>query len=334
MPPLVRRIALVALTLALLAGLQYGAQAALNPYFVRILAVCAVNIMLAVSLNLVNGTTGQFSIGHAGFMAVGAYAGALTSHALDPRLAPHGALGEAAGLVLAGVAAVLASGVAGVLVGVPSLRLRGDYLAIVTLGFGEIIRISIESIPFLGGSQGYPLGAESIPAYAGLGWLWGGSVLAAVVVWNLTYSSHGRALAAIREDEIAAEAVGIDTTKYKVLAFAISAMVTGLAGCLYAHDATGGQHLEPGAFRLDRSVDMLVMIIFGGLGSITGAILGGLFVTISLELLRGAREYRLVVYPMLLILMMLLRPKGLLGTREFSLGLLRSVLPRRRGAAS
>jgi branched-chain amino acid transport system permease protein len=159
-------------------------------------------------------------------------------------------------------------------------------------------------------------------------------VLAAVVVWNLTYSSHGRALAAIREDEIAAEAVGIDTTKYKVLAFAISAMVTGLAGCLFAHDATGGQHLDPGAFRLERSVDMLVMIIFGGLGSITGAILGGLFVTIFPELLRDTKEYRLVVYASLLILMMLLRPKGLLGTREFSLGLLRSLLPRRRGAAS
>jgi branched-chain amino acid transport system permease protein len=222
--------------------------------------------------------------------------------------------------------------VAGVLVGVPSLRLRGDYLAIVTLGFGEIIRISIESLPVLGGSQGYPLGAESIPAYATFGWLWGGSVLAVVVVWNLTYSSHGRALAAIREDEIAAEAVGIDTTKYKVLAFAISAMVTGLAGCLFAHDATGGQHLDPGAFRLDRSVDMLVMIIFGGLGSITGAVLGALFVTVSLELLRDAREYRLVVYALLLIFMMLLRPKGALGNRELSVALLRRLLPGRRGA--
>jgi ABC-type branched-subunit amino acid transport system permease subunit len=125
---------------------------------------------------------------------------------------------------------VLAAAVAGVAVGVPSLRLRGDYLAIVTLGFGEIIRITIESTDRLGGSQGYPIGAGSIPAYAGLAWVWGAAVLATVLVWNLTYSSYGRALAAIREDEIAAEAAGIPTTRYKVLAFSVSAAVAGLAG--------------------------------------------------------------------------------------------------------
>jgi branched-chain amino acid transport system permease protein len=320
------------IVIALLAGFQVGASAALDPYWVRVLSVAGINVMLAVALNLVNGTTGQFSIGHAGFMAVGAYAAALTSVALEPHL---GASLAPLTLVLACLAAVLSAAVTGVAVGVPSLRLRGDYLAIVTLGFGEIIRISIESTPALGGQQGYPLGAASIPAYATLGWVWGGAVLATVMVWNLTYSSYGRALAAIREDEIAAEAAGIPTTRYQVLAFAISAMFTGLAGSLYAHDATGGQHIDPGSFRLDRSVDILVMIIFGGLGSITGAVIGGIFVAVSLELLREFQGYRLIAYALLLVGMMLLRPQGLLGTREFSPAVLRRFFPKRaKGGAA
>ncbi len=322
-----RKLALLAAVAAALVGVQYAAGAALDAYFIRILSVCGVNVMLAVALNLVNGTTGQFSIGHAGFMAVGAYASAITSTALDHRL------GEGMApvtLLLAALAAVVAAGLAGVAVGVPSLRLRGDYLAIVTLGFGEIIRISIESTEALGGSQGYPLGADSIPAYASLAWVWGAAVVATVAVWNLTYSSYGRALAAIREDEIAAEAAGVPTTRYKVLAFAISAMVAGLAGCMYAHDATGGQHIDPGAFRLEKSVDMLVMIIFGGLGSITGAVVGGVFVAVSLELLRGVQQYRLVAYAALLIGMMLWRPQGLLGARELSLAAVRRLLPGRK----
>ncbi len=337
-----RRIALIALALALAVGVQYGASALFTAYIVRVLAVCTINVMLAVALNLVNGTTGQFSIGHAGFMAVGAYASSIASVTLGAKIhtVVAGTPGDALTLVAALVAGVCAAGVAGVLVGVPSLRLRGDYLAIVTLGFGEIIRISIESTPAIGGSQGYPLGVASIPAYATLGWIVAGAMLAVALTWNLTYSSHGRALAAIREDEIAAEAVGVDTTRYKVLAFAVSAMITGFAGALYAHDATGGQHIDPGAFRLDRSVDMLVMIIFGGLGSITGAIIGGFFVGILLELLKelpnllggtgtvaqllreNAENIRLIVYALALILFMLLRPQGILGTREFRLSAL------------
>jgi branched-chain amino acid transport system permease protein len=287
-------------------------------------------------------------------MAVGAYAGAIASHTLDPMVhgIVPGAAGDALTLVLAMAAGASAAGLAGVLVGVPSLRLRGDYLAIVTLGFGEIIRISIESAPsnWFGGSQGYPLEAASIPPYATLGWIWGGAVLAIAVIWNLTYSTHGRALAAIREDEIAAEAVGVPTTRYKVLAFAISAMVTGMAGTLFAHDATGGQHIDPGTFRLDKSVDILVMIIFGGLGSITGAVLGGVFVGVSLEALRelpnllgrgsdsaavrmlrdNAGNIRLIVYALMLVLLMLLRPQGLLGTRELTLAGLRRLIPGRK----
>jgi branched-chain amino acid transport system permease protein len=347
---MLRKIAWVGLALAVAVGAQLAATAALSAYLVRVLVVCVLNVMLAVALNLVNGTTGQFSIGHAGFMAVGAYASALTSSALDARV--HGVIsggaGDAVTLLASVLAGVIAAGAAGVAVGVPSLRLRGDYLAIVTLGFGEIIRITIESTPSLGGSQGYPQGYASIPGYATVAWILAGAMLSVALAWNLTYSSHGRALAAIREDEIAAEAVGVDTTRYKVLAFAVSAMITGLAGALYAHDATGGQHIDPGAFRLDRSVDMLVMIIFGGLGSITGAVLGGLFVGVLLELLKelpnllggagtvavllreNAGNIRLIVYALALILLMLLRPQGLLGTREFRLG---ALIGRRRAAA-
>jgi branched-chain amino acid transport system permease protein len=325
---MIRKLVPVVAVLVLLVGVQYATAAALDPYVVRILAVCGVNVMLAVALNLVNGTTGQFSIGHAGFMAVGAYAGSMTSNVLDHHL---GASMAPVTLILASLAALVCAGIAGVAVGVPSLRLRGDYLAIVTLGFGEIIRITIESTSALGGSQGYPLGAESIPAYASLAWIWGAAFIGIVLVSNLTYSSFGRALAAIREDEIAAEAAGIPTTRYKVLAFAISAMLAGLAGCMYAHDATGGQHIDPGAFRLDKSVDMLVMIIFGGLGSISGAVLGGIFVAVSLELLRGVAQYRLVAYALLLIGMMIWRPQGLLGTREIAVSSIRRLLRRTRG---
>ncbi len=328
---MLRKIVIVAGVLAGLVGVQYAAGQALDPYVVRVMSVCGINVMLAVALNLVNGTTGQFSIGHAGFMAVGAYAGAFTSVALERRL------GESMApvtLIVAALASIAAAGATGVAVGVPSLRLRGDYLAIVTLGFGEIIRITIESTPALGGSQGFPLGAESIPAYATLAWIWGAAFLGTLAVWNLTYSSYGRALAAIREDEIAAEAAGVPTTRYKVLAFAVSAMLTGLAGCMFAHDATGGQHIDPGAFRLDKSVDMLVMIIFGGLGSITGAIVGGVFVAVSLELLRSVQQYRLIVYAALLIGMMLWRPQGLLGSRELTLSGLRRLLPARKTEAA
>jgi branched-chain amino acid transport system permease protein len=346
---MLRKILFAAAAVALLVGIQFATKAALSPYLIRVLSICGINVMLAVALNLVNGTTGQFSIGNAGFMAVGAYAGAITSHALDARVhhIVSGLPGDGLTLLVAIAVAGIVAALTGVLVGVPSLRLRGDYLAIVTLGFGEIIRISIESTPALGGSQGYPLGAESIPDYATLAWIWGGAVFAVAVIWNLTYSSHGRALAAIREDEIAAEAVGIPTTRYKVLAFAISAMITGMAGALYAHDATGGQHIDPGAFRLDKSVDILVMVIFGGLGSITGAVLGGIFVGVSLELLRelpnllgrdntsafvrvlrdNAGNVRLIVYALLLVLLMLLRPQGLLGSRELTWRSLRRMLP-------
>ncbi|MEI8254215.1 MAG: branched-chain amino acid ABC transporter permease [Deltaproteobacteria bacterium] len=349
---MLRKTLYVVGAIAVLVALQIAMKAALDAYVVRVISICGINVMLAVALNLVNGTTGQFSIGHAGFMAVGAYAGAIVSHVLEVPVhhVLPGLAGDIATFVPAILAGIVAAGLTGVLVGVPSLRLRGDYLAIVTLGFGEIIRISIESTDAIGGSQGYPLGAGSIPDYGTFAWIWGGALLAITLTWNLTYSTHGRALAAIREDEIAAEAVGIPTTRYKVLAFAISAAITGMAGVLFAHDATGGQHIDPGAFKMDKSVDILVMVIFGGLGSITGAVLGGIFVGVSLELLReiphllgtestnavirllreNSGNLRLIVYALMLITLMLVRPQGLLGTRELDL---RRFFPRARKPA-
>jgi hypothetical protein len=252
---------------------------------------------------------------------------AITSHRARPPLGAVAGARDARARVLRSRGR-RGAGVAGVAVGVPSLRLRGDYLAIVTLGFGEIIRISIESTAALGGSQGYPLGAESIPAYATLAWIWGGAVLATVLVWNLTYSSYGRALAAIREDEIAAEAAGVPTTRYKVLAFAVSAMARASRAALYAHDATGGQHIDPGAFSLDKLRRHAGDDHLRRPRQHHRRGLGGVLVAVSLELLREFQGYRLIAYALLLIGLMLLRPQGLLGTREFSLAAAR--MPRRK----
>jgi branched-chain amino acid transport system permease protein len=211
------------------------------------------------------------------------------------------------------VGAVLA-GLAGVLVGAPSLRLRGDYLAVVTLGFGEIIRISFINADFLGAATGYfgdsPAG---LPAYTSFFWVYGWAVAVVVLIRNLTFSQTGRSLSAIREDEIAAEAMATPTTKLKVLAFSLSAAAAGIAGGLFAFMQSG---IRPEDFRFDKSIDMIVMIIIGGLGSISGAIVGGVFVAVTLELMRDLQQYRLVLYAVLLIVIMLVRPQGLLGNRE------------------
>ncbi len=289
-------------------------------YVIRIILFCGINAILAVGLNLINGTTGQFSIGHAGFMAVGAYTTAFTVIQLEN----HFYLDEAGSVGFAGVsliftaallAGALSAAIAGLLVGVPSLRLRGDYLAIVTLGFGEIIRLVFNNALFLGGATGYsggrPLG---VPVYTNLFWVLTWATITIVLIGNLTYSSYGRALRAIREDEIAAEAMGIPSTRYKVMAFVISAASAGIAGGLFAHLQST---IRPDDFKFDRSIDMIVMIIVGGLGSVTGAVLGAVIVGITLELTRDLQQYRLVAYALMLILLMIYRPQGILGRREY-----------------
>ncbi len=311
-------------------GLQFGLEHGLNDYVQRIVLLAGINIILAVGLNLINGTTGQFSIGHAGFMAVGAYGAAYVGVRIAGPL--HSALGQGvlANAVIFNAALLvgaLFAGISGLIVGMPSLRLRGDYLAVVTLGFGEIIRILFNNATFLGAATGYfgddPSG---LPAYTNFFWVYAWVAVIVVLIHNLTFSQTGRSLIAIREDEIAAEAMATPTTRLKVTAFAISAATAGIAGGLFAHMQAG---VRPEDFRFEKSIDMIVMIIVGGLGSISGAIFGGIFLAVSLELMRDLQQYRLVLYALLLIVIMIVRPQGLLGTRELHHVLRRRAKPAR-----
>jgi branched-chain amino acid transport system permease protein len=311
------RVAGIAAVLLAIYALQLAFEAGLNDYVQRIVLLAGINIILAVGLNLINGTTGQFSIGHAGFMAVGAYGAAYVGVKIAGPV--HAALGAGAlaNAVIFNVALLvgaLFAGISGLIVGMPSLRLRGDYLAVVTLGFGEIIRILFNNATFLGAATGYfgddPSG---LPTYTNFFWVYAWVAAIVVLIHNLTFSQTGRSLVAIREDEVAAEAMATPTTRLKVTAFAISAATAGIAGGLFAHMQAG---VRPEDFRFEKSIDMIVMIIIGGLGSISGAILGGIFLAVSLELMRDLQQYRLVLYALLLIVIMILRPQGLLGARE------------------
>lgn len=306
-----------ALAIALLWGIGAALDAALIEYARRIILIAGINVILAVSLNLINGTTGQFSIGHAGFMAIGAYACAFSGTKLAPLVAGSLGQGAVADAVCFNVALCVGAAAAaflGFCVGLPSLRLRGDYLAIVTLGFGEIIRILFNNATFLGAATGYfgddPAG---LPAYTTFFWVYLWALIVVVSIWNVTFSQTGRSLLAVREDEIAAEAMATPTTRVKILAFSLSAAGAGIAGGLFAHMQNG---IRPEDFKFDKSIDMIVMIIVGGLGSVSGAAIGGIFVAVSLELMRDLHEYRLVLYALLLVVIMLVRPQGMLGNRE------------------
>jgi branched-chain amino acid transport system permease protein len=281
---------------------------ALNPAFRLEYAFQNINhigiaIILAVSLNLVNGLTGQFSIGHAGFMAVGGYVSAVMLMR-GPQEDPYRIF-----FVVATLTGALAAALAGWLVGKPSLRLRGDYLAIVTLGFGEIIRVIIENTPFFGGA----IGLSPIPHRADFAWIWAVAIVTILVAKRLRDSTHGRAFLSVREDEVAAEAMGIDTTGYKVRAFVISAFFAGVAGSLSG--AFEG-NLAPQSFTFVRSFEVVAMVVLGGMGSITGSTIAAAVLTILPEYLRAVANLRMVIYSMALIALMLLRPRGLFGTRE------------------
>ncbi len=260
-------------------------------------------VILAVSLNLVNGLTGQFSIGHAGFMAVGGYVSAVMLMR-GPQEDPYRIFFVLSMLTGAGAAAVM-----GWIVGKPSLRLRGDYLAIVTLGFGEIIRVIIENTAFFGGA----IGLSPIPHRADFAWIWAMAIITILMAKRLRDSTHGRAFLSVREDEVAAEAMGIDTTGYKVRAFVISAFFAGIAGALSG--AFEG-NLAPQSFTFVRSFEVVAMVVLGGMGSITGSTIAAAVLTILPEYLRAVASLRMVIYSIALIVLMLVRPRGLLGTRE------------------
>lgn len=271
----------------------------IGPFWeLNIILIC-INIILAVSLNLINGYTGQFSIGHAGFMAVGAY----TSAVITVKLGLPYELGL--------VGATLSAGFLGFLIGLPTLRLNGDYLAIATLGLGEIIRICILNIDYVGGASGL-MGIPRLTTFAYVFW-----IMIAVIFFikNFKNSAPGRCCLAIRENEIAADTMGINTTKYKVLAFTLGASFAGTAGALFSHYFFLA---HPASFTFMRSFDILTMVVLGGLGSMTGSITGAILLTFISAFLSDFPEWRMIIYSVTMIILMLYRPQGLFGNKELS----------------
>lgn len=299
---MINRHAKIFLLLAIvLAAVASYFSASYNRYYLGLAIDVGINIILAVSLNLINGHTGQFSLGHAGFMAVGGYtAAAITLH-IGPQLpASMGLLLFAAALLAGGLLAALV----GLAVGVPTLRLRGDYLAIVTLGFGEIIRVILQNMEFVGAASGL----SGIPEKTTLFWSFGLAAVTVYVVGCLVSSTYGRGFIAVHDDEVAASASGINPTRYKVTAFVIGAFFAGIAGGLYAHHK---QFLSPTNFDFMKSIDIVVMVILGGMGRTAGVILAAILLTLLPEFLRPFAEYRMIIYSLLIIGLMIARPQGL-----------------------
>ncbi len=276
----------------------------LDPYIQLVLMYVGINIILTLSLNLINGYMGEFSVGHAGFMAVGAYIASLLTVKVFP------AHLTAWLFPFAVIAGGLGAAVVGLIVAFPSFKTRGDYLAIVTLAFGMIVKSVIENIEGLGGPRGF-LGMERLST---LPWIFFWVALCLWAVRNLVYSKFGRGVISVREDEIASELMSVNTKQVKMLAFVISSFFAGIAGALFAHLL---QFINPRAFDIIKSTDILIMVYLGGIGSIGGSILGATVYTVLLELLRPMGVWRMVFMPLLLVVLMLYRPKGIMGLREF-----------------
>lgn len=268
----------------------------LDMYYANLFITIAINIILAVSLHLVIGITGQFSIGHAGFLAIGAYVSAIcTMHFHLP-------------FIVALLFGAIAAAIGGLIVGIPTLRLRGDYLAIATLGFAEIIRIIFLNIDYVGGAAGMQIIQQTNWTYAFFGMF-----ITIIVISNFTKSRHGRACISVREDEIAADSMGINVTYYKVLAFAIGSLFAGLAGGLFSHNFF---IIQPAQFNFLKSFDILIYVVLGGLGSLTGSIVAAVLLTVISLYLQDFPETRMIIYSLVLIIVMLYRPAGLMGTKE------------------
>ena len=338
LPWWLRDLIYLAFLVGLLIALSYGLDALPiggMAYYNRIIVLMGINITMAVSLNIINGHAGQFSLGHAGFMAIGAYFAAfLTVTYLSPYVDKLPAdstqqwIAQNALLVGAIIAGGTLAAIAGYLVGLPSLRLRGDYLAIVTLGFGEIIRVLILNIDKIGAARGL----SGIPKWSNFFWVYLLVGITILISWRLVNSSVGRAFLAVREDQIAAEAMGVDTTKYKVKAFIMGSFLAGAAGALYAHYM---MYLNPTMFMFIKSFEVVAMVVLGGLGSISGSVVAAVILTFLPEGLRAAKDFmpasmadkdpRMVIYSIMLIVLMLTRPQGLFGRRE-----LWDLLPKRK----
>ena len=309
MPALPRQHLALLIGIAAAFGISHFSDR-IDAYLLDVALGIGINLILAVSLNLVNGHTGQFSLGHAGFMAVGAYLSAVGTVFIGPHLVGESPGAFAQNLLFFGalVFGGLCAAVAGLLVGIPSLRLRGDYLALVTLGFGEIIRVVFQNIETLGGALGF----IGVPAYTDFGWTYGFVALTVFTVSCLVNSTYGRGFLATHDDEIASASIGLDTTRYKIVAFTIGAFFAGVAGGLFAHLKLS---IDPRGFDFTRSIEIVVMVILGGMGNTLGVILAAVVLTILPEVLRPIAEYRMVLYSFLLIVLMIARPQGLLNFR-------------------
>lgn len=273
----------------------------INSFYEITLATICINIILAVSLNLVTGFTGQFSLGHAGFMSIGAYVGAIINMNMN----------STSGFVIGIFAGAVAAAIVGILIGIPTLRLKGDYLAIATLGMAEIIRVIFLNMEITNGAAGL----NGIPRYTNWLWLFIFTTGTIILINNFIKSSQGRACISIREDEIAAESMGINTTKYKVMAFALGALFAGIAGALYS---SYFYFIKPTLFSFQKSIDILVIVVLGGMGSITGSVIAAIILALITTALQKYAELRMIIYAILLVAIMIFRPQGLMGTKEVS----------------
>ncbi len=304
-----------ALTAAfLILGSALMSAGVFNRATTAIIQQIGIYIILAVSLNMVVGYLGQLPLGHAGFMAGGAYAAAIVWKATTALPAP-------VSIILGMLAAGLVAAVFGVIIGLPALRLKGDYLAIITLGFSEIIRICIINLP---GITGGTPGLLNIPKYSSFFVVFTAVAVTCYVIHTIMHSRHGRAILSIRDNEIAADACGIDLTYYKVFTFAVSAFFAGVAGSMYA----GFQgSLFPASFDFMASINILVMVVLGGMGSMLGSVIAATVLTALPLVLQSLSEYRMVIYSLLLIIVMIFKPSGLMGQYDFSLtGLLERLM--------
>ena len=292
--------------LVLIAG-SYGlislliSAGVINNVYLTVLMTIGINIILAISLNLIIGVTGQFSLGHAGFMIIGAYCAGVAVKQFSASLGGI-LLGMGIGIVISGAVALV--------VAIPTLRLRGDYLAIATLGFGEIIRILILNMKITNGAAGLIL-----PKLIGWQVIFAAVVICTVIILDFCRSAQGRACISVREDEIAAEAMGINTTKYKIMAFVLGAMIASVAGALYA----GAFYvIKPEMFTFNKSIDILVLVVFGGMGSFTGSFIAAGVIGVLNTILQQFSDIRMILYGLMLVGIMIFRPSGLLGTKEFT----------------
>ena len=298
-----------AITLAVL-GIVYGLlmllvyEGVIDNYILRIMKQVGIFVIAALGLNLILGFTGQFTMGHAAFMSIGAYGSAIMTKNFNMPFP----IALIVGVVLAGILSAI--------IGYPILRLKGDYLAICTLGFGEIVKVVIQNVDYLGGARGI----SAIPTKTSFAIVFFGAALCYAILKNLIHSSKGRAIMSVREDEIAAEAMGINSTKYKMIAFIIGSSMAGLSGGLYAHFNT---FIDPASFNFAKSTELITYVVLGGMGSLSGTVLGTAILIYLPEGLRGLgtvmKDYRMLIYAIMLVLMMIFRPQGILGTREISI---------------